>query len=318
MNLVACQKTSDNESLPTLARFPTETSTPIATNISVIPSDRATATITVIASPTITNTAIAITRTLNPFYAEPSATNTVTLEPLMTATPLPAVFVFGQSANGNELKAYRYGTGSKIIMLIGGIHAGYEVNSVELMEEVQQYLDNNPAQIQSEITFLIIPSLNPDGLEKGRTLDGRFNGNGIDLNRNWGCDWSGEAFFQERTVDAGEHTFSEPETIAMGGLIQRVQPVAVLFYHAAADGVYEGSCENHEDVSAELAAAYGEHSGYNYGKSFASYPLTGTASSWVASLGIPAVAVELRTSTATDFDRNLRAIIRLQDWAANQ
>lgn len=322
MILAACQSTGTNQSLPTLARFPTSTPSPIASKVSSFPSSTATATSTVTASATITDTVSApnfATRTFVPFNPTAFATSAVvlSLEPVMTATALPEVFVFGQSAGGKDLKAFRYGTGSKIIMLVGGIHAGFEANTVELMQDVQQYLENNPAQIKSEITFLIIPSLNPDGLAKGRVLDGRFNGHGVDLNRNWGCDWSADAVFQDRKDNPGEHAFSEPETIALGSLIQSVKPVIVLFYHAAADGVFEGTCVNHETVSAGLAAFYGQNSGYSYGKPFTAYEVTGTAPSWVASLGIPSLDVELSTSQNPEFDRNIRAIIRLQDWLIN-
>lgn len=79
--------------------------------------------------------------------------------------------------------------------------------------------------------------LNPDGLVRGRTAEGRFNGNQVDLNRNWGCDWSATAYWQQRTVDPGERPFSEPETAALSVFMQSTRPVAALFYHAAANGI---------------------------------------------------------------------------------
>ena len=182
------------------------------------------------------------------------------------------------------------------------------------MEEISQYFTVNPAVIDSEVTFIIVPALNPDGGMAGRTLQGRFNGNSVDLNRNWGCGWKEEAFFREMEVNAGERAFSEPETRALGSLIQRVLPSAVMFYHAAANGVYSGSCEEDSSVSDDLAALYGGASGYPYGESFSAYTVTGTAPAWVDSIGIPALDVELASADATEFNRNLEAVLAVQSW----
>jgi zinc carboxypeptidase len=287
------------------------TATQAETSISFIATSTVSATASITASATITNTPIQLT-------IGASATNismpTQQLQARDTATPLPSVFIFGQSAGGRELKAFRYGTGANIFMLVGGIHAGFEANTVELMEEFQEYFENNPTRINPNVTFLIIPSLNPDGLSRGRILEGRFNNNRVDLNRNWACGWSEDAVFKNGAVNPGENAFSEPETTALGSLIQRLKPRTVLFYHAAADGVFAGACEGHETESLELAALYGETSGYPYGEAFSAYPVTGTAPAWLASMGISALDVELATAIGIEFERNLRAVLAVQEW----
>ncbi len=88
-------------------------------------------------------------------------------------------------------------------MLVAGIHSGFEANTSTLMSQIQVRFESNPELIDENITFLIVPVLNPDGETQGRVLTGRFNGNGVDLNRNWGCGWSEEAFFGDNGVDAG-------------------------------------------------------------------------------------------------------------------
>lgn len=304
--LTACQENTESVSLPTLVRFPSLTPSP---HPSITPSITATFT----ASPTITNTPSPIPPTITP-TASPSPSPTLLPSPAVTATPLPEAFIFGRSAGNRDLLAYRFGTGSRVIMLVGGIHAGFESNTSLLMEELRQYFANNPQQIVSGVSFIIVPSLNPDGASMGRILEGRFNGNSVDLNRNWGCGWQEEAFFREMEVNAGERAFSEPETRALGSLIQRVMPSAVLFYHAAANGVFAGACEDSARVSDELAAFYGEVSGYSYGESFSAYVVTGTAPAWVDSLGIPSLDVELATSDSSEFNRNLEAVLALQNW----
>jgi protein MpaA len=229
---------------------------------------------------------------------------------------LPAAFRFGQSVNGADLLAYRHGRGDRVIMLVGGIHMGYESITVDLVRELREFFRDRPQEIVPGITLIFVPSINPDAAAYGDRLRGRFNANEVDLNRNWGCGWSSEAVFQDREVNPGSEPFSEPETRALGSLIQRVQPDAVMFYHAAANGVYSGSCNPGSTVSDELAEVYGTASRYPFGSEFSAYVVTGTAPAWVDSLGIPALDVELATSDSTEFQRNLNGLMAVQRWLA--
>jgi len=244
---------------------------------------------------------------------QPSPVATATPIPTFTPTPLPQTFVVGQTVAGRDIVAHRYGDGEAMIMLIGGIHGGWEANTVELIQQLMRHFETHPESIVPGVSFLLIPVLNPDGLAAGRDINSRFNGNTVDLNRNWGCGWSAEAFWRDQHVDPGSQPFSEPETQAVAALIRWVQPSVVLFYHSAAKGVFAGHCDGGE-VSDEMAAVYGEAAGYEYGGDFTAYPVTGTGPSWVDGLGIPSADVELATKTATEFAQNLRAIIALQCW----
>ena len=306
----ACQAdTSTPEPLPTLIRFATLTPT---LHPSASPTITQTATLT--STVTQTNTPLATHTPRLREIATDTITPTLLSSATMTATALPSIFTFGQSVNGQDLVAYRYGTGRLVIMLIGGIHAGFEANTSELLSQIQNRFGSNPDLIDADVTFIIVPIFNPDGAERGRVSYGRFNGNGVDLNRNWGCGWSEDAFFGSNSVNAGREAFSEPETIALGSLIQRVEPVAVMFYHAAANGVFAGDCGENNTDSEALAIIYGESSGYPYGTDFSEYRVTGTAPAWVDSIGIPALDVELSTAGGTEFERNLRAIMAVQEW----
>jgi murein peptide amidase A len=231
-----------------------------------------------------------------------------------TATLLPDAFQFGQSALGEPLTAYRYGTGGKIILLVGGIHTGYEANTVRLMRELQDHYTRNPNGVLPQISLVLVPVLNADGLAYGEQLRGRFNANQVDLNRNWACGWSANAVFKDQAVDAGKTAFSEPESIALGALVQQIHPQVVIFYHAAANGVFPGNCEGF--VSDPLAAVYSAASGYPYSSDFADYTVTGSASGWVDSQRIPSIDVELVTSTETEIVENLQGIDGVQRWLA--
>ncbi|MDX1991687.1 MAG: M14 family zinc carboxypeptidase [bacterium] len=221
--------------------------------------------------------------------------------------------VIGQSVQGRELVAYSLGQGNLTLMLVGGIHGGWEANTSQLVGELMAFFEANPGYIFPGVRLILIPTLNPDGLVLGRTLEGRFNANGVDLNRNWGCGWQAEAVFRETPVNPGTAPFSEPESVALAAYILQVRPSVVLFYHSAASGIFAGDCET-GNISQPMSAIYGQASGYTFGAEFTSYPVTGTASTWVDGLGIPSADVELATTSATDFEQNLRGVMALQCW----
>jgi len=320
--IIACQPQpiANLGDLPTRVVLPSES--PIPTSAPSL-----TPTLPITSSPTITNTAT-ITPTL---MNTETPTNTVTPTEIASITPiiiatlpptpapnliasqLPDVFGYGQSVEGRTLTAHKIGSGSQVIMLVGGIHGGFEANTITLVEQFILHFNNNPLDVLPNITLILVPSANPDGATYGRSLRGRFNANGVDLNRNWDCDWSAEAFFRDAPVFAGNSAFSEPESVALAALINDLRPAVVLFYHSAADGIYAGDCAG-GGVSAPMAEILGNATGYSYGVEFTDYVVNGTASSWVDSLGIASADVELASADLTEFSRNLEGVLALQCW----
>ncbi len=135
--------------------------------------------------------------------------------------------IIGRTAEQRLMRAYSIGTGSRQVIIFGGIHGGYEWNTIVLVRGLRDYLKSNPDLIPENVRLRIIPEMNVDGLHMvtdGRpiseidiasrnTIPGRFNANGVDLNRNWGTgDWQPESYWGARKVDAGDRPFSEPET----------------------------------------------------------------------------------------------------------
>ncbi len=238
---------------------------------------------------------------------------------LIAAAPLPPdAFVFGQSTEGRDLLAWRFGAGERVLLLVGGIHTGYEANTVMLVNELIDHFRRAPGDVLPGLSLVLVPVANPDGLERGRVAEGRFNGGGVDLNRNWGCEWSAEAYWRTQRVDAGRQPFSEPETRALAALVGELRPAAVVFYHSAARGVFAGDCQPGGGVSWGLAAVLGEAAGYPYGAPFSAYRVTGTAPNWLDGQGIPAVDVELAGTRDSEFVPNLRGVMAVQRWLAGQ
>ncbi len=248
---------------------------------------------------------------------------TITPSPVIaTATPMPSPTLtfstmteIGRSVGGRALTAQRIGTGSHVLLLVGGIHGGYEANTVTLMNQLIDHFVAQPNDLPADTALLIVPVANPDGLAVGESPGGRLNEDGVDLNRNWGCNWSPNAYWRSQRVNPGAQAMSEPETQALAALIQAERPAAALFYHSAAGAIYAGDCDGSHG-SAALGALLGRAAGYSYGSGFSAYPVTGTASDWVDGLGIPSADVELSTHGDSEYARNLRGVIALLAWLA--
>lgn len=234
--------------------------------------------------------------------------------------------IIGFSAGGRAIEVFSFGDGPNHVVFVGGIHGGFEWNSVLLAHEIIDYFNAYREDIPAGVTIDIIPAANPDGLFRvtgsaGRflpewvaepTQPGRFNDNGVDLNRNWDCEWSPSARWGGRSVDPGSAPFSEPETRAMRDYLLALLPRAVVFWHSMANLVAPASCEGQDAGSGLLATTYGEASGYPVGP-FTAYEVTGDASAWAAGQGIPAIVVELETKDGSESGRNLAGVLAVLD-----
>jgi hypothetical protein len=242
------------------------------------------------------------------------------------ALPVYSSAIIGKSVEGREITAYTYGAGTKKLLFVGGIHGGYEWNSVLLAYEFMDYLKANPSAVPVGLSVTVIPSLNPDGVFKvvgveGRftiaqvstssvTLAaGRFNAHKVDLNRNFDCKWQATATWQSRTVSAGGAAFSEPEAAAFRDYVLKSRPDGVIFWHSQANSVYTSDCGGGIlPGTAQIANAYATASGYPKADTFTAYAVTGDSTDWLASVHIPAITVELSTHANVEWDRNLAGI----------
>jgi hypothetical protein len=140
------------------------------------------------------------------------------------------------------------------------------------------------------------------------TFPGRFNGNGVDLNRNWECDWSPTAVWRDQPVSTGSQPFSEPETRALRDFLLAQQPSAVLFWHSAANGVYPSDCGQPFPASLQLAETYARAANYPLRHEFTSYAITGDAGNWLATQNMAAITVELKSDEVVEWEQNLAGI----------
>lgn len=241
--------------------------------------------------------------------------------------PTSTTAVIGKSVENRVIETYTFGTGSTSLLFVGGMHGGYEWNSILLAYEMIDYLNTNPEIIPSNITVHIIPNLNPDGLYAATGLVGKFvatditnndmhssgrgrmNAHDVDLNRNFDCKWAPESSWRNKTVSAGSAAFSEPEAQALRDYVKLTQPQGVVFWHSLANNVYASECKDGVlPQTLTLMNTYSRATSYGAVPVFDAYPITGDAEGWLASINIPAVTVELGSRTSIEWTQNLAGL----------
>ncbi len=254
------------------------------------------------------------------YFSLPRAEKKPVVGPVVVHDPT----LIGTSVEGREIRAYTYGSGPTRLLFVGGMHGGYEWNSVVLAYQFKDYLEAHPEMIPANLSVTVIPSINPDGVfrvvgkegrfspedvPEGDTSAGRFNAREVDLNRNFDCKWKPESMWKSTKVSAGTAPFSEPEAQALRDFVIANKPSAVVFWHSKANAVYASECEKGIlPQTLDIVDAYAKAAKYPAIKSFDSYAITGDAEGWLASINIPAITVELSTHETIEWDRNLEGV----------
>ncbi|MCD5381058.1 MAG: M14 family metallopeptidase [Candidatus Pacebacteria bacterium] len=235
--------------------------------------------------------------------------------------------VIGTSVDGNPVTAYHFGNGETEILLIGGIHGGYSWNTAVLGYELVDYFDANLGLIPDDITVTVIPVMNPDGLKTtvgtvGRfnsadalavnettRIDGRFNENTVDLNRNFDCEWKETGTWKNQSVSGGSAPFSEPEAAAIRDYVNTNNPAAAVVWFSSEGKVYPSACgTNPSGQSVELAATFATAAGYTAEAEFDAYAITGDMVNWFADQNIAAISVLLTDHKNSEMDKNLAGV----------
>ncbi len=253
----------------------------------------------------------------------PETTPPPTEEPETVNEPVEEI---GSSYGELPIRAYHFGDGAKEVLFIGGMHGGYSWNTSVVAYALIDYLNANPGAVPRDVKVTVIPVLNPDGLMKiagkteavtkadiptgaNATILGRFNGNNVDLNRNFDCDWKASGTWQSRTVSGGTKAFSEPESQALRDYVNANTPTAVVVWYSAAGGVYSSNCYNGVlPETKKLTNLYAQASGYPAYETFDYYEITGDAVNWLAKMNIPAISVLLTTHEDAEWEKNKRGI----------
>jgi murein endopeptidase len=129
--------------------------------------------------------------------------------------------LLGRSSRGRPITLHRLGApdARNRILVVGCIH-GTECAGLAVTRRLLA------ARAPAGIAFWIVPNLNPDGLARGT----RQNGGGVDLNRNFGSEWTpiGRPWDPQYS---GPRPWSEPETRLARKLVLRVRPTVSIWFH---------------------------------------------------------------------------------------
>ena len=243
--------------------------------------------------------------------SEAAPTDTPTPTPDDEGAPELVEETIGFSAGGLPIRLYTLGDEPRVVTLVGGIHGGFAPAGVTVVEQAMAHFEQNPDEIPDGVALHFIPNSNPDSDYAPGEVAGRLNANGVDLNRNFGCDWSSESTTSGGIpLNEGSGPFSEPEAVALRDYFTDTRPAAVIFYEARANNglVTPGECDGSIGDTGALAVAYATASGYVYK---ITDPVNGDASNWLISQGIPAFFVLLPSYselTDTDWRDNLEGI----------
>lgn len=131
----------------------------------------------------------------------------------------------GRSVRGQVIRGARMGDGPETTLFLG-LHHGNEQAGQPLLERLMDLFIEEPSRLAGR-TAVFVPVLNPDG----RDDNTRQNARGVDLNRNLPTrDWGAAA--GDKKHFPGEAPASEPETRALVGLVESLQPVKIVSIHA--------------------------------------------------------------------------------------
>lgn len=264
----------------------------------------------------------------------PAATNTPALIPTKTPGPTPTPIDFptmvptnealwegpltiGYSVEGRPLELWRFGRGENKYLVIAGIHGGYEINTIQLADQLIAYFSKKPDAVPANATLFILRSMNPDGETIPHKIEGRGNGNDVDLNRSfpigWSSTWDHAGCWDYLELNAGRHPASEPETIAVMAFLLENPVLAVVSYHSAAPGFYPAG-DPIDPNSDALSAYLSQVSGYPYPAMVTGCYMTGSLVDWAITTGAAGVDLELTDHWDTEFNINLTLVQALLRW----
>jgi hypothetical protein len=149
------------------------------------------------------------------------------------------LFSCGQTIEGRDIPVLIAGKGDITIGLTGIVHGGE--SGPELIIPFMKHLLADGRNLLNKFRIIAVPAVNIDAREKmvsGTPWYIRTNSRGVDLNRNFPCEWENiDLSYGENSSDPTATTYrgscpaSEPETQALIALFKKYPPDLLFSYH---------------------------------------------------------------------------------------
>jgi protein MpaA len=198
----------------------------------------------------------------------------------------------GRSVQGRPIELFSLGSGSRVVLIIGGIHG--DETGAEVAKKLLGYLELIPDALPAGVRLRVVPSANPDGEAVGT----RGNANGVDINRNFPShNWSSRLNPSDPNsagLTGGAAPGSEPETQALLGCLSGNCDLVISLHSAGGIIDYDGAAA--APIAERMSAASGLPVGHLVYQNY----VTGSLGAYVPErYGVPVITVELKDATLT-------------------
>lgn len=218
--------------------------------------------------------------------------------------------VIGYSVKGRPITAYYFGNGATTVLFTGGMH-GSEPSGYTTMQAWVDYLMTYGYKIPSDKRVVIVPNTNPDGISSGS----RNNANNVNIDRNFAtANWKADIETNNGVLvnGGGTSAASEPETAAVAALTRQLVPRLEVSFHSQGRLVGANKYGDSVAIGAVYASTVGYATMFYDAEAVMGYPMTGEYEDWMGeSMGIPAILVELPSSSGNYLNAQLNALMKM-------
>lgn len=153
-------------------------------------------------------------------------------------------YVFGYTALGLPITAYTFGSGTRRVLILGGVHGDEPEGVIASYGLLDHFQKSFPYNMQ----LTLVPAFNLDGVLSLQ----RSNSHGVDLNRNMPTvDWSPEV--KTERYHPGPSAASEPETKALIQYLEKDNPQFIISLHSWKPLLnINGSCRQEAEAIAKF------------------------------------------------------------------
>ncbi len=250
----------------------------------------------------------------------------------------------GKSVLGKSIYSFVVGEGLRQIVYVGGTHGIEWLTSLLLLRFCENLMNESSRdgaiagykvnEILKKIQLIIIPELNPDGIEiaiRGagaceeykseciKICNSDFsnwsaNVRGVDINHNFNADWYALRDYEKsKGISApsprrfgGPYPESEPETKAITRLCRHLKPDTLYTFHSQGEEIYYEYGTNTPEQALTMARALAGVSDYTLVKNEGHAASGGLKDWFIEEFGKPAFTVEVGKGKnplpLTDFD----------------